>query len=860
MSDAHNNLSPLLKAVVVNDDITQLSMLSGLLRKTGLDPITFQSAEAALTTMGQEPVPALIVTDLYMPGIDGWRFCRLLRSSEYVRFNHVPILVVSAIFSGDEPSRITSDLGANAFLPMPVDGRLFIEQAQSLLKGEAPPDILKVLVIEDYLSISAKLVKAFRAHGYLVEAAFSYHEALDLIEENTYHVAVLAYHLPDGRGDGLLKLLQEKSPDCVCIMTVADAQSELALTWMKMGAAAYLQKPFEPEYLIAQCERARREHAMLRIQDLLEMRTRQLRESELYLRTILQTTKDGFWMLDSSGRVLDANDAYCKMSGYSLAELKQLSIPDMDAGEDPAETAARIDRVIRNGSELFETYHHKKDGSIFEVEISVTYQAQEGGRFICFCRDITARKQAEQKYQMLFREMLDGFALHEIIVDAQGTPVDYRFLSVNPAFERMTGLKEADIRGRTVLEVMPNTEPSWINTYGRVALTGEPAFFENYSREIDKYFEVTAFQSARNQFACIFKDITDRKRTEIDLKAAYTRLEALWSITSLAEADIKTISDHILKTITRMTDSAYGFYGFMNEDESAMTIHAWSGEAMKDCSLVDKPQHFLINEAGVWAEAIRKRKPLILNHYDQDHAAKKGLPMGHVLLHNLLVVPHLSHGKITSVAAVANRLNDYDQDDIIQINTLLTSVEAIVESKRTEEALRKSEERYHLIDEASQDLIYSYDRQSRFTHANSSLCRLLGLKPEQIVGKTHEELGFSPEQCQEWTRLHLQVYQTNKTVIAETITPIQGAPSQYFEVVLNPIHDESGNIIGIAGMTRDINARKKAEAQIAEQLEELRRWHNVTLGRENRIIELKKEVNQLLAEAGQPPRYTSVLE
>jgi PAS domain S-box-containing protein len=592
----------------------------------------------------------------------------------------------------------------------------------------------------------------------------------------------------------------------------------------------------------------------------LNMFARQLQERELYLQTVLQSIQDGFWILNAAGKVIDANEAYCKMSGYTLAELQQLSTPDMDADETPAETTARMERIMRNGSELFETRHRRKDGSIFDVEISVTYHAEAGGRFICFCRDVTDRKRAEQNYQMLFREMLDGFALHEIIVDEQGTPIDYRFLSVNPAFEYMTGLKDVDIRGRTVLEILPDTEPFWINTYGRVALTGEPAFFENYSHAIDKYFEVTAFQPAQHQFACIFRDITAHKQAEMDLKSAYTKLEALWSITSLTEADVKTISDHILMSIGRMTGSKYGFYGFINEDESAMTIHSWSGEAMKDCSLVDKPQHFPIDEAGVWAEAIRKREPFIFNHYSQNHSAKKGLPVGHVPLKNLLVVPHFSHGKITSVAAVANRAKDYDQDDVIQINALLTSVEAIVESKRSEEALRKSEERYHLIDEASQDLIYSYDQQSRFTHANSSTCRLLGLKPEQIIGKTHEELGFSPEQCQEWARLHQQVYQSDQTVTAETTTAIQDGAIGYFEVVLNPIHDESGQIIGIAGMTRDINARKQAEAQINEQLDELRRWHNITLGRENRILELKMEVNQLLAKAGQPPRYSSVLK
>nr|HPH98602.1 PAS domain-containing protein [Anaerolineaceae bacterium]HPN54193.1 PAS domain-containing protein [Anaerolineaceae bacterium] len=94
----------------------------------------------------------------------------------------------------------------------------------------------------------------------------------------------------------------------------------------------------------------------------------------------------------------------------------------------------------------------------------------------------------------------------------------------------------------------------------------------------------------------------------------------------------------------------------------------------------------------------------------------------------------------------------------------------------------------------------------------------------------------------------------------EEIVIMQGDEQQYFEVITNPIHDPSGNIIGVAGMTRDITARKKAELQIREQLDELSRWHNVTLGRESRILELKREVNALLEEAGKPPRYGSAKE
>lgn len=188
---------------------------------------------------------------------------------------------------------------------------------------------------------------------------------------------------------------------------------------------------------------------------------------------------------------------------------------------------------------------------------------------------------------------------------------------------------------------------------------------------------------------------------------------------------------------------------------------------------------------------------------------------------------------------------------------LYSIVHDITERKLVEQALVESEERYHLIDDASQDPIFSYDHQGRFTHANTGLCKTLGFTSEQIIGKTHEELGFPVEECVKWAMLHQQVYSTNSQVISETSTPMQGGMPHYFEVVLNPIHNKTGEIIGIAGTMRDIHARKIAEEKIIEQLDELRRWGKLTLGREDRILELKKEVNNLLIKSGQTERYPS---
>ena len=123
--------------------------------------------------------------------------------------------------------------------------------------------------------------------------------------------------------------------------------------------------------------------------------------------------------------------------------------------------------------------------------------------------------------------MLTGLSLHEIILDDNGKPVDYRFLDVNPAFEKHTGLKKEDLVGRTVLEVLPGTEPIWIETSGEVALGGEPMHFEQFSAEIGKYYEVLTFCPKKGQFATLSSDITERKKIEGELERYREHLEEL---------------------------------------------------------------------------------------------------------------------------------------------------------------------------------------------------------------------------------------------------------------------------------------------------------------------------------------------
>jgi len=145
------------------------------------------------------------------------------------------------------------------------------------------------------------------------------------------------------------------------------------------------------------------------------------------------------------------------------------------------------------------------------------------GGIVIFAESITERvnaeealRQSEQNYRTLFKEMLNGFAQHEIICDENGKPVDYRFLAINPAFERLTGLKAEQAVGRTVREIMPDLEQKWIDIYGQVALSGRGISFENYSTPLGKHFEVTTFCPKPGQFACIFNDVSARKISELE--------------------------------------------------------------------------------------------------------------------------------------------------------------------------------------------------------------------------------------------------------------------------------------------------------------------------------------------------------
>ena len=344
-----------------------------------------------------------------------------------------------------------------------------------------------------------------------------------------------------------------------------------------------------------------------------------------------------------------------------------------------------------------------------------------------------------ERYRGLFANMLDGCALHEMIWDADGEPADYRFLAVNPAFEQMTGLQASRILGRTVLEVLPGTERHWIENYGRVARTGESYRFEGRHAGLGRDYDSLAFRAAPNQFACVFRDITERQRHARSLDRLHRLAEMLGQVNQAvarAQTQEELFAD-ICRVSTRFGRFSLTWIGIVDDAAGTLRIHAT--DAASDTS----PHAAGTAACDINRRALAECRPAVCN--DLDLAADPGCPRttGDASIRACAAFPLRLRGEVHGTLCVhATEVGFFETEELGMLEEVALDISFALEKLDSEKTRNELEERFRIaFEHFPTPVTLSAIESGVYLEVNRKFESTFGFSRDEAIGKTSLELG-----------------------------------------------------------------------------------------------------------------------
>jgi signal transduction histidine kinase/CheY-like chemotaxis protein/HPt (histidine-containing phosphotransfer) domain-containing protein len=199
--------------------------------------------------------------------------------------------------------------------------------------------------------------------------------------------------------------------------------------------------------------------------------------------------------------------------------------------------------------------------------------------------------------------------------------------------------------------------------------------------------------SLRDGQRALQEELNERRRAEAALRLEQSRLEALLQLGSMADGTRWDITRFVLEEGVRLTESQIGYLAFLNEDETVLTMEAWSTTAMEQCRIIDRPIVYPLETTGLWGEAVRQRKPIITNDYAAPNPHKKGYPEGHVHVARHMNVPIFDGDRVVVVAGVGNKQQAYNESDVRQLTLLMNGMWQLLQRKQAADALQEAHDK-----------------------------------------------------------------------------------------------------------------------------------------------------------------------
>ena len=535
-----------------------------------------------------------------------------------------------------------------------------------------------------------------------------------------------------------------------------------------------------------------------------------LRASQERHRTILQTAMDGLWVVDAQGRLLEANATYSRMSGYSVPELLALRISDLEAAEESAVVAAHIEKVVARGEDRFESRHRRKDGTIFEVEISVQYRPTEGGRFVAFLRDISDRKRIEQalmeseaQFRQLFEQSPDAVFLEA----ADGTVLD-----VNPAACQLQKMTREQLLGQNVLALVPADLRDNVAKQFRRWFTGELTFYEGFTRLHDgrsvpvEIRGAVVLHQGQKAVQLHVRDITERKATEQALRLSETRLKLAQQAGRVGTFERNLQTGEII-----WSEELEALYGLPRGGFEG-TYADWQQRVLPaDRPAVQEELARAVAQRGDFQVEYRVLWPDGTIHWlaaagkvVADERGKPARTLGTTL--------DITGRKVAEAALRRDHdeLERRVQERTADLNQTVTALQAeIVSRQQAEAALSDSEERYRTLFQAAPVGIGISNHRGEVLACNLRLAEMAGVTAEEFCARPATDFYAVPAQRR---RLLAEVRRTGRVAEREEALQRPDGTKLVGRMQMNEI--QMGRERVLLTLVQDITQQKETEQRV----------------------------------------------
>ena len=427
-----------------------------------------------------------------------------------------------------------------------------------------------------------------------------------------------------------------------------------------------------------------------------------LKESEDKFRSLFSASPDAILLAETAtGIIVDANEAAGELFDMPATSIIGKHQKDLH----PVEQAQRADNAFRNRPV-------SPDSGAPSVEIGIsagnnqTKTVEIRGRVINIgnkeyvlgdFRDVTDKRgiekeliESEARYKALF---YDNKSVMLLINPDEGFIVD-----ANDTAVRFYGYPKKTLLQLNISDI--NTLPTeQVNREMQKAALDKRDFFEFQHRlstgEIRdvQVYSGNIFWQEKQLLYSIVHDVTEKKQAEKSNRKNNERLESLLRLAQQNFHTNQELLDYALHEAIDLTESEFGYIYYYDENKRQFTLNTWSKGVMDACNVLNPPNVYDLDNTGCWGEAVRQRKPILINDYSYDNQYVKGTPEGHVKIDKFLTIPIFADNQIVAVLGVINKRVDYDNDDVRQLTLLMDNVWKMVEKQNVQQQLLEAKEK-----------------------------------------------------------------------------------------------------------------------------------------------------------------------